>query len=250
MNVENQIAIVTGSASGIGEGIAWKLAKHGAIVIINDVDKDKAEKVVYDIKEAGLEATYEIADITKTEKVNTMVSNVLDTYGKIDILVNNTGVVKDNLILNMPEEDFDFVIDVNLKGTWNASKAVLGHMKTQSYGRIINISSRSWLGQVGQSNYSASKGGIVSLTRALALEFAKYNITVNAIAPGLIDTPLIRGLRQSVQDRLIAAQPTPIIGQPEDIANATAFLASTESRYVTGQVLHVDGGKSLGARNI
>ena len=123
-------------------------------------------------------------------------------------------------------------------------------MKEAGYGRIINISSRAWLGQVGQSNYSASKGGLVSLTRSLALEFAKFNITVNCIAPGLIDTPLIRSLPLKVQDNLIKAQPTPLIGEPEDIANSVLFFASEEARYITGQVLHVDGGKSLGARNI
>ncbi|MEH7304076.1 SDR family oxidoreductase [Neobacillus drentensis] len=143
----------------------------------------------------------------------------------------------------MPEEVFDFVMDVNLKGAWICSKAVLGHMKEQEYGRIVNISSRAWLGQAGQSNYSASKGGLVSLTRALVIEFAKFNVTVNCIAPGLIDTPLIRNLREDVQEKLLKAQPTPIIVQPYDIANTVLFFASEEACYITGQVLHVDGGK-------
>ena len=150
----------------------------------------------------------------------------------------------------MPEEDFDFVMNVNLKGAWICSKAVLGHMKDQEYGRIINISSRAWLGQAGQSNYSASKGGLVSLTRALAIEFAKFNVTVNCIAPGLIDTPLIKSLKPEVQEKLLKAQPTPIIGQPYDIGNTVLFFTSEEARYITGQILHVDGGKSLGARNV
>lgn len=250
MNIKDKVALVTGSGSGIGEGIAWNLAENGASVVINDIDEKKASKVAKEMSDAGFRASYQIADITKMEQVEAMVSSIVKENEGLDILINNTGVVKDNLILNMPEEDFDFVVNVNLKGAWIVSKAVLKQMKEQEYGRIVNISSRAWLGQVGQSNYSASKGGIVSLTRALALEFAKYGVTVNCIAPGLIDTPLIRSLREDVQDRLIAAQPTPIIGKPSDIANTVLFFSSEEARYVTGQVLHVDGGKSLGARNV
>ncbi|WP_413376701.1 SDR family NAD(P)-dependent oxidoreductase [Alkalihalobacillus sp. 1P02AB] len=250
MNVNNRVILVTGAGSGIGKGIAKKLAQKGAKIVINDVDIEKAKKVASEISEKGQTAIGLRADITKTNEVHVMVEEVIERYGRIDGLVNNTGVVRDNLILNMPEEDFDFVMDINLKGAWICSKAVLKHMKDAEYGRIINISSRAWLGQVGQSNYSASKGGLVSLTRSLALEFAKFNITVNCIAPGLIDTPLIRSLPQKVQDNLIKAQPTPLIGEPEDIANSVLFFSSEEARYVTGQVLHVDGGKSLGARNI
>jgi NAD(P)-dependent dehydrogenase (short-subunit alcohol dehydrogenase family) len=250
MNVNEKIAIVTGSGSGIGEGIAMKLGEKGATVIINDIDAAKAEAVVGNIRKAGGTAFFKIADVTKSEQVEAMAEEVFDEFGRIDILVNNTGVVRDNLIVNMPEEDWDLVIDINLKGAWVTSKYILPKMKEKGYGRVVNISSRAWLGQVGQSNYSASKGGLVSLTRALALEFAKYGITVNCVAPGLINTPLIRGLRQDVQERLIKAQPTPMIGQPDDVANSVYFLASEEARYITGQVLHVDGGKSLGARNV
>lgn len=250
MTVKDKVFLVTGAGSGIGEGVATKLAAEGAILIVNDIDEQKAKNSAQKLVDAGYQAYGIQADITKSEEVNRMVAEIVEYYGKIDGLVNNTGVVRDNLILNMPEEDYDFVLNVNLKGAWVCSKAVLGHMKEQNYGRIINISSRAWLGQVGQSNYSASKGGLVSLTRALALEFAKFGITVNCIAPGLIDTPLIRGLRADVQENLIKAQPTPIIGTPADIANAVAFLGAEDARYITGQVLHVDGGKSLGARNI
>jgi NAD(P)-dependent dehydrogenase (short-subunit alcohol dehydrogenase family) len=250
MNVNGKVAIVTGSGSGIGEGIAMKLGEKGATVIINDIDATKAENVVGNIRKAGGKAFFKIADVTKSKQVEAMAEKVFDEFGRIDILVNNTGIVRDNLIVNMPEEDWDLVMDINLKGAWITSKYILPKMKEKGYGRVVNISSRAWLGQVGQSNYSASKGGLVSLTRALALEFAKYGITVNCVAPGLIDTPLIRGLRQDVQERLIKAQPTPIIGQPDDVANTVYFLTSEEARYITGQVLHVDGGKSLGARNI
>jgi len=250
MNVKNRVVLITGSGSGIGEGIAEELAANGAIVIINDIDAEKAEKGAQALREKAYQADGLQADITNTEQVEKMVAKIVDKYGRIDGLINNTGVVRDNLILKMPEEDFDFVLTINLKGAWICSKAVLGHMKNQEYGRIVNISSRAWLGQVGQSNYSASKGGLVSLTRALALEFAKFNVTVNCIAPGLIDTPLVRNLRKDVQERLIQAQPTPMIGQPKDIASTALFFVSEEARYITGQVLHVDGGKSLGARNV
>ncbi|WP_260287183.1 SDR family oxidoreductase [Peribacillus aracenensis] len=250
MNVKDQVILVTGSGSGIGEGIATKLAESGAKVVINDIDLTKAETVAHRLRENGYEAIGLQADITDTEQVNQMVDTIINRFQRIDGLVNNTGVVRDNLILKMPEEDFDFVLNVNLKGAWICSKAVLKQMKEHNYGRIVNISSRAWLGQVGQSNYSASKGGLVSLTRALALEFAKFNVTVNCIAPGLIDTPLIRSLKPEIQESLIKAQPTPIIGKPHDIANTVLFFISEEARYITGQVLHVDGGKSLGARNI
>ena len=250
MNVQGKVAIVTGAGRGIGNGIATLLAEQGARVVLNDIDENQAVEAANALKERGLDAIGIGADVTDSSQVEHLVNEVIILYGRVDILVNNTGIVRDNFILNMPEEDFDKVINVNLKSAWIVSKAVLKYMKEQKFGRMINISSRAWLGQVGQSNYSASKGGLVSLTRALALEFAKFGITVNCIAPGLIDTPLIRGLRPDVQEKLIRAQPTPIIGNPTDIGNTVLFFASKEARYITGQILHVDGGKSLGARNI
>ena len=250
MNVQGKVAIVTGAGRGIGNGIATLLAKQGARVVLNDIDEKQAVDAANVLKERGLDAIGIGADVTDSSQVEHLVNQVITLYGRVDILVNNTGIVRDNFILNMPEEDFDKVINVNLKSAWIVSKAVLKYMKEQKFGRIVNISSRAWLGQAGQSNYSASKGGLVSLTRALALEFAKFGITVNCIAPGLIDTPLIRGLRPDVQEKLIRAQPTPIIGNPTDIGNTVLFFASEEARYITGQILHVDGGKSLGARNI
>lgn len=250
MNVQGKVAIVTGAGRGIGNGIATLLAEQGARVVLNDIDENQAVEAANALKERGLDAIGIGADVTDSSQVEHLLNEVILLYGRVDILVNNTGIVRDNFILNMPEEDFDKVINVNLKSAWIVSKAVLKYMKEQKFGRIVNISSRAWLGQVGQSNYSASKGGLVSLTRALALEFAKFGITVNCIAPGLIDTPLIRGLRPDVQEKLIRAQPTPIIGNPTDIGNTVLFFASEEARYITGQILHVDGGKSLGARNI
>jgi len=250
VNVQGKVAIVTGAGRGIGNGIATLLAEQGARVVLNDIDENQAVEAANALKERGLDAIGIGADVTDSSQVEHLVNEVIILYGRVDILVNNTGIVRDNFILNMPEEDFDKVINVNLKSAWIVSKAVLKYMKEQKFGRIVNISSRAWLGQAGQSNYCASKGGLVSLTRALALEFAKFGITVNCIAPGLIDTPLIRGLRPDVQEKLIRAQPTPIIGNPTDIGNTVLFFASEEARYITGQILHVDGGKSLGARNI
>jgi NAD(P)-dependent dehydrogenase (short-subunit alcohol dehydrogenase family) len=250
MNVKNRVAIVTGSGSGIGKGIITMLAENGARAVVFDLNREVAEATAGEICKAGGEAIAIQGDVTKWADVEALAQKTVEKFGRIDILVNNAGVLRDNLILKMPEEDFDFVLNVNLKGYWLTSKAILKCMHEQQYGRIVNISSRAWLGQVGQSNYSASKGGVVSLTRALALEFARYNITVNCIAPGLIDTPLIRSLRPDVQERLIKAQPTPIIGQPYDVAYTTLFLVAEEARYITGQIIHVDGGKSLGTRNI
>ncbi|MCM3691088.1 SDR family NAD(P)-dependent oxidoreductase [Neobacillus niacini] len=250
MNIENRVAIITGSGSGIGKGIAEKLAENRAIVIINDIDKEKAEMAANELQAKGYKAYPEVADITSSEQINRMIANVVNKFGRIDVLVNNSGIVKNNLILKMPEEDFDEVINVNLKGAWLISKAVLKHMREKMFGRIVNISSRAWLGEVAVSNYAASKGGLVSLTRALAIEFARYGVTVNCIAPGLINTPLIQKQSEEVKKHLLNGQLTPRIGTPEDIGNTVLFFASEESSYITGQVLHVDGGKSLGARNI
>ncbi|MHB1419004.1 MAG: SDR family NAD(P)-dependent oxidoreductase [Bacillota bacterium] len=250
MNIKDRIAIVTGGASGIGKSIVEKLAKDNAKVIIFDIDKEVSESLARELQQQGHEVFAIQGDVTKWEDVKNVADITMERFGGIDILVNNAGIVRDNLILNMPEEDFDMVININLKGYWLMSKAVLKQMKDKEYGRIINISSRAWLGNPGQSNYSSSKGGVVSLTRSLALEFAKFYVTVNCIAPGLIDTPLIRKLRKEVQESLVKAQPTPMIGQPYDIAYTTLFLASDEARYITGQVIHVDGGKSLATRNI
>lgn len=250
MNLKDRVAIVTGSGSGIGKEIASMLAERGAKSVVFDIDGVSAAGVAEKIQRSGGEAMAVRGDVTSWNDIQLLALKTVEKYGRIDILVNNAGVLRDNLILNMPEEDFDLVVNVNLKGCWLTSKAVLKYMKERQYGRIVNIACRAWLGAVGQSNYSASKGGMVSLTRSLALEFSRYNITVNCIAPGLIDTSLIRGLRQDVQEDLIRSQLTPVIGQPYDVAYLALFLASDEARYINGQVIHVDGGKSLGARNI
>jgi len=246
MRVENKITIVTGSGQGIGFGIAERLAEEGAVVIINDVNEENAKKAVETIEKNGGKADSFIADVSKKDQVEAMVAATLEKHGRIDILVNNTGVLRDNYIQNMSEEDWDFVIDVNLKGTFFCMQAASAPMREQKYGKICSISSRAYLGNRGQANYSASKGGIVSLTRAMAIELARFKINVNAVAPGLIDTPLIQSLRKDIIEELERKQPMGQAGTTRDIANAVLFLVSDESEFVTGQCLLVDGGKSLG----
>lgn len=238
------IALVTGAVKGIGKAITNKLIKEGYFVVMVDIDKAGGEEL--ERINHGHCVFYQ-GSISKEAEVNKMFAFVIEKMGHLDLLVNNAGIIKDNMIWNMPEDDFDSVIDINLKGTWLMCKAAAVVMKKQNQGRIVNIASRAWLGNKGQSNYSASKAGIIGLTRVLALELGKYNVCVNAIAPGLIDTPLTQGLTKEVLENLIQAQPTKSIGQPEDIANAVAFLGSYNTHFITGQTLYVDGGKSIGA---
>jgi NAD(P)-dependent dehydrogenase (short-subunit alcohol dehydrogenase family) len=245
LNVENRVVLVTGSGSGIGEGIVKRFAENGAKVIVNDLDQSKIDRVVSDIQEEEGEATGVIADITRKNEVDDLFKNVHDKYGRIDILVNNAGIGRDKSIRKMTEEDWDTVLNVNLKGVFLCSKAAADYMIEQKYGRMINISSRAWLGWYGQTNYAASKGGVVSLTRTLAIELGKHNITANCIAPGLIETPLLMGAPQETRDRLMKAQPTGKIGSPDDIARAVLFFGANEARYITGQVMYVCGGKSI-----
>lgn len=187
-------------------------------------------------------------NVSDEEQVKNLYSKIFETRKQIDAVINNAGVIRDNMIWNMSLEDFDQVIDVNLRGTWLMCREAAKIMREQKSGRIINISSRAWLGNNrGQSNYTASKAGIVGLTRVLALELGKYNVNVNAIAPGLIDTPLTQNLPQKVLQDLIEAQPTKKMGKPEDVANVCSFLLSKESEFITGQIIHIDGGRSIGS---
>lgn len=241
---DRKIALVTGAVKGIGKAITNKLIEEGYFVLMVDIDKELGKRLE---NENSAKCIFIPGNISKEEDVKSIFNLVEKQFGAIDLLVNNAGIIRDNLIWNMPEEDFDLVIDINLKGTWMMCKEAAKLMKLQQKGRIVNIASRAWLGNKGQSNYSASKAGIVGLTRVLALELGKYNVCVNAIAPGLIDTPLTQGLREDVLEQLIQAQPTKSIGKPEDIANAVAFLGSYQTNFITGQTLYVDGGKSIGS---
>ncbi|MDK1019170.1 MAG: glucose 1-dehydrogenase [Actinomycetota bacterium] len=247
MNVKDRVAIVTGSGQGIGRGIARVLAQAGAKVVVNDLDSERVRAVVSEFEAAGFDVVGQRADVASAQGAESLVAAAIDAYGRIDILVNNVGMARDGWLVKMSEEDWDTVLTVNLKSQFLMCRAVAPHMMDQEHGRIINISSRAWLGGPGQANYAASKGAVISLTRTLALEMARYGITANVIAPALVDTPLFRGLKEEVQERLIKTIPVRRIGTPEDIGNAALFLAADESSYVTGQTLYVCGGRSLGA---
>ncbi|MBK8490899.1 MAG: SDR family oxidoreductase [Saprospirales bacterium] len=240
MNMQKRIALITGAAKGIGEAIARRLIQEAYAVILVDVDGENGEKLA---RELGENARYITCDISNEAAVSTLFAKI----DHLDVLVNNAGIIRDNLIWKMSSEDFDRVIDINLKGTWLMCRAAAARMRDQKNGRIVNIASRAWLGNPGQSNYAASKAGVVSLTRVLALELGRYGVLVNAVAPGLIDTPLTQKLSPEVLEKLIQAQPTRTMGQPEDVANAVAFLCDEKTQFITGQTLYVDGGKSVGA---
>jgi len=239
-----RVAIITGAANGIGKSIAKRFVNEHYQTVLVDLDSKNGEELA---NELGNNASFISCDISNHAAVEELFEEVLKKYGSVDVVVNNAGIIRDNVIWKMPVEDFDKVVDVNLKGTWLMCKVAGTLMREQKSGRIVNIASRAWLGNRGQSNYSASKAGVVGLTRVLALELGKYGVLVNAIAPGLIDTPLTQKLPENVQEKLIEAQPTKSMGRPEDIAHAVSFLCDAETQFITGQTIYVDGGKSIGA---
>lgn len=241
----NRIALVTGAVKGIGKAILERLVEEGFFVIAIDVDEDGGKILVNEFQQKNVR--FIKVDIANSKEVETLFEIIKKDYHHLDVLVNNAGIIRDNMIWNMPEDDFDLVVNIDLKGPWLLCKEAAKLMKMQNYGKIVNIASRAWLGNRGQSNYSAAKAGVVALTRVLALELGKYNVLVNAVAPGLIDTPLTQKLTSDVLERLIQAQPTKSMGKPQDVANVVAFLVSDKMNFITGQTIYVDGGKSIGA---
>jgi len=239
----DRVALVTGASRGIGRAIALAMSRLGAIVVATDVLAEELGTVVAEIEQAGGRATAATVNITDPAAVEAAVAMALERYGRLDILVNNAGVTRDNLLARMKREDWQVVIDVNLTGAFNCMQAVMRPMMKQRSGRIISISSVvGQMGNAGQANYAASKAGLIGLSKSLAREMAGRNITVNVVAPGLIDTHMTRALPESVRAEWAAKVPLGRFGTAEDVASAVCFLASDEAGYVTGQVLAVNGG--------
>lgn len=243
MELEGQIALVTGGGQGIGKAISLTLAKDGADVVIFELNLDKAEEVSKEIEGLGRRALPIKVDVANPVEVEEGFRKGIETFGRLDILVNNAGITKDSLLVRMKEEDWDQVLDVNLKGAFLCTRAAVKPMSKQRYGRIINISSVvAFMGNPGQVNYVASKAGIVGFTKTVAKEYASRGITVNAIAPGFIQTAMTEALPEQVKEAMLKEIPLGKFGFPEDVANAVRFLASKDSGYITGQVIHVNGG--------
>ena len=246
-SLAGKVAFVTGASRGIGRAIALRLAADGAKVAINFAGNlAKAEKVKAEIENFGGEAILIQGNVADFEVVSGMVQKVLDTWGKVDILVNNAGITKDNLLLKMSEQDFDAVIGTNLKGVFNCTKAVTKLMMKQRSGRIVNMSSVVALnGNISQANYAAAKAGIIGFTKSAARELASRGVTVNAVAPGFIETDMTGALNEKIVSEMISNIPLGRSGKPEDVANVVAFLVSDYAAYITGQVICVDGGMAM-----
>ena len=249
MNNSNRVALVTGSARGIGQAIAMKLAEVGADVIVNDIEAsaETLEKVASDIRNLNRQSLAVTADVSSPEDTARLITTGIEKFGQIDILVNNAGVTRDNLIMRMSDEEWDTVLNIDLKSAFLCTRAVLRYMIKQRWGRIISIASVvGIIGNAGQANYASAKAGIIGLTRSIAKEVGSRGITANAIAPGYIQTKMTEQLDEKQTRELLSHIPVNSLGTPRDVAEAVAFLASEEARYITGHVLNVDGGMANG----
>lgn len=242
MRLKDKTAIITGAGKGIGAAIARRFAEEGAQVAVCDVSEDNVQNLVKEIASRGQKAMGFKVDVTDRAAIAAMVKEVVAKFGAVDILVNNAGIIKDVMLHKMSEEDWDVVMNINVKGAFNMVQAVMGMMREKSYGKIINISSAGRFGNVGQTNYSASKEAIVGFTRSLAKEAGGKGINVNAVAPGTIVTDMYAGIPEHIREMMKIITPLARAGQPEEVANLCLFLASDEASYITGQCIHCDGG--------
>ena len=246
MRQENRLAIVTGSGRGLGAATALRLAQDGFDLVINDLNIESASGVAREIEALGRKTLISTHDVSNYEAANALVAEAKAKFGRVDVLVNNAGIIRDGMLHKLTEEKWDDVIRVNLKGPFNMGQACAKIMIEQKSGRIINLASVAWLGNIGQTNYSASKAGVVGMTRTWAQELARYNITSNAVAPGFIDTLMTQAIPAEVKEKIVGRIPLKRMGQPADIANMIAFFASDAAAYVTGQTIQVDGGLTCG----
>jgi len=243
MRLKDKVALITGSAQGIGKAVAQAMAREGANIIITDINLELASQTAVEISQLGVKTLALKMNVTSLEDVEAGAKKSLEVFGSIDILVNNAGITKDTLFLRMKKEDWDAVINVNLNGAFNACKAITHLMLRQRCGKIINIASVvGEMGNIGQANYSASKAGLIGLTKSLARECAPRGITVNAVAPGFIQTAMTDKIPEEIKKKMLEQIPLGKLGQPEDVAAACLFLASREADYITGQVINVNGG--------
>jgi 3-oxoacyl-[acyl-carrier protein] reductase len=245
LGLKDKVVVITGSGRGIGAATARAFAEEGAHVVVTDIDPATTAATTAALKADGFSVLGVVADVTMAADVDNLMLQTVQRFGGLHVLVNNAGFPKDAYLTKMPEADWDLVTGVILKGSYLCCKAAVPQMMAQKWGRIINISSRAHLGNPGQGNYSAAKAGLIGLTRALSYEEGKFNITVNAVAPGFVDTELIRGLAnyEMIRDKWLKATPMPRLGVPRDIADAVLFLASDRAGFITGEVLHVTGGR-------
>ncbi len=243
MELKGKVAVITGSARGIGKSIAKKLGQNGATVVISDLAIADVSATVDELRGEGIDAFPVEVNVTNMASVEAMFDKVMEQFGKVDILVNNAGITRDALLVRMDESDWDSVLAVNLKGTFNCTKCVAKIMMKQRNGKIVNIASvMGLIGNVGQANYSASKAGVIGLTKSVAKELGRRNINVNAVAPGFIQTKMTEVLPEKEKEKILELIPLGCIGYPEDVADAVTFLVSDSARYITGQVLQIDGG--------